>query len=215
MQQIWAWFLAPPAALLAAYYLSGSVAGLVAPLPAPPAVTPLQLPAAVVQALERPDAVAPPAPAYVALARDIRLEAFGIIVPVEPVPVPAAQLLPPAHELFRLESVLIVGERRLAAINGQLYQVGQPLTRRYRLLQIEPEVVWLMGPRGREALRFPEWRDAPPVAVAAVPQVALQPAARPGQTPQSTPQPPSSRPGSNPVDALESEYRKILEMLKL
>jgi len=212
MQQVWTWFLAPPAALLAAYYLSGSVERQAAPLPPPPAVASLQLPAAVAMALRQPAQAAPVVREPVALPREIQLSAFGIIVPAELARVPAGQLLPPARELFRLESVLVAGERRLAVIDGQLYQVGQPLSRRYRLVQIDPDGVWLRGPRGREALRFPEWRDAPPVAVAAAPPVALQPPPRPGQAAQQA-APATTR--SNPVNALESEYRKILEMLKL
>lgn len=211
MQQVWTWFLAPPAALLAAYYLSGSVAGQVAPLLPPPTVATLQLPAAVVAALQRPADAAPPAQAYAALPHNIQLSAFGIITPAELARIPAGRLLPPARELFRLESVLVVGERRLAVIDGQLYQVGQAVSRRYRLVQIEPDGVWLSGPRGREALRFPEWRDAPPVAVAAAPPVALQPPPRAGQAAPSG----LGTPRSNPAGALESEYRKILEMLKL
>ena len=211
MQQIWTWFLAPPAALLAAYYLSGSVAGQVAPLPPPPTVATLQLPDAVASALRQPAQAAPPVREPAALPREIQLSAFGIIVPDELARVPAGQLLPPARELFRLESVLVAGERRLAVIDGQLYQVGQAVSRRYRLVQIEPDKVWLSGPRGREALRFPEWRDALPVAVAAAPPVALQPPPRPGQAAQSAP----AATRSNPASALESEYRKILEMLKL
>ena len=199
---IWTWFLAPPAAFLAAYTLGPSLIGQPAPLPPPPAVQALQLSPALLAAAQRPALPAPHHPD--AQPRDIRLAAFGIIVPTELARVPARAVVPPAHQLFRLDSVLVAGEQRLAAINGDLFRVGDRVSRRYRLQAIEPDVVWLAGPRGREALRFPEWRDAPPPVPLAAPPVALQPAQR---AQPSTP--------ANPAGMLESEYRKILEMLKL
>jgi len=200
---VWTWFAVPPVVLLAAHYALGPLEKSVPPLlPAPPSIAALHLPPALTVA---------PAAAAVGYQRggppkDIRLAAFGIVVPAEVVRSDPRDVVPAARELFRLDSVLLAGDTRTAAINGNLYRVGDRLQRRYRLTQIEADAVWLRGPRGREVLRFPEFKD-PPAPVVAAPQVVLQSPGAPALTSPSTA---PANPGR-----LDTEYRKILEMLKL
>jgi len=199
---VWTWFAVPPVVLLAAHYALGPLEKSVPPLrPAPPAVAALSLPPALNVA-----ATADTGYQRGGAPKDIRLAAFGIVVPVEVARDDPKDVVPPARELFRLESVLLAGDSRTATIDGKLYKEGDKFQRRYRLTKVEADAVWLKGPRGREVLRFPEFKD-PPIHVAATPQVALQSPGTPALTSPSTS---PANPGK-----LDSEYRKILEMLKL
>lgn len=200
---VWTWFAAPPVVLMAAYYAIGAVTQDVVarrPLPPPPAIEALRLPPSLAAAAGGTGYRRGGAP------KEIRLAAFGVVVPEELVTGKNLTIVtPPASELFVLQSVLLVGENnRTATIDGKIYKAGDRLQRRYRLTKVEADAVWLKGPRGREALRFPEFKDLPPAVAAPPPPVAMQ---APGK--------PSPSGGAIPPGKLDSEYRKILEMLKL
>lgn len=198
---VWTWFAAPPAILLAAYFSLGTVSKeAVRPLPPPPAVEPLRLPASLTAAGGGASYQRGGAP------KEIRLAAFGVIVPESVAGSQLAATVPPAKDMFVLQSVLLADQNRSATIDGEIYKEGDKFRRRYRLVKVEPDAVWLKGPRGREVLRFPEFKDQP-VIVAAAPQVALQ---SPGKPALTSPTTANANPGK-----LDSEYRKILEMLKL
>jgi len=217
--RFWLWFLAPPAIFMAAYYLTDAVSALAVPPPPPPAVAELQLAQALLDAAGRPLQPAQNGHGV----RDIRLAAFGVGALPEAQRVPSAPVVPSAPsvpglqaserpfaaDLLRLESVLVVGERRVVVINGILYEVGDRIQQRYRLLQVEPDRVWLEGPRGREALVLPDWAAATHSAQA--PAAVLQLPAAPRNLPESR----QPNPSSAPAAAIESQYRKILDMLKL
>jgi len=196
---------------MAAHYLSDTVIAQVAPPPPPPVVAELQLAQALLDAAGRPLQPAQNGHAV----HDIRLAAFGVVALPVPHAVPGAPGLlaaapqpPAAAELLRLESVLVVGERRLVVINGILYEVGDRIQQRYRLVQVEPDRVWLEGPRGREALQLPDWST---IQNAQAPAAVLQlPAA-----PRTPSQPRQSNQNTSPAAAIDAQYRKILDMLKL
>lgn len=196
---VWTWFAVPPAVLLAAHYALGPMEKSVPPLPAPPVVESLRLPPSLTAAASGAGYQRGGAP------KDIRLAAFGIVVPDEIARGNPQETVPPARDLFKLESVLLAGDSRTATIDGKVYKEGDKFQRRYRLAKVEADAVWLKGPRGRETLRFPEFKDPPPSA-APVPAVALQAPGKPGAVGPS---------GTAPSAQMNADYRKILEMLKL
>lgn len=195
---IWAWFAVPPVTLLAAYYALGPAEKAAQPLPPPPAIEALRLPPSLTSATGGTGYQRGGAP------KEIRLAAFGVVVPEDVTGKYLPAVTPPAKDLFTLQSVLLAGANRTATIDGSIYREGDRFHRRYRLTKVEADVVWLKGPRGREALRFPEFRDPPAPLAAATPPVALQAPGKPGL-----------QGGLPPAGKLDSEYRKILEMLKL
>ena len=94
----------------------------------------------------------------------------------------------------------MAGGNASAVIDDKLVHRGDKLSGGYRVERIESQVVWLSGPKGSEALRFPEYKDPVPVTAPA-PAAGLQAPAAPEQK----------------ADRAESEknYRQILQMLKL
>lgn len=190
------WFAIPPVTLLAAYLSLSTVREQAKPPVAAPTIAGLNLPSILT--------VASSETAYRrgGAAKDIRLSAFGVLVADELTPRNMAIFTPPARELFMLQSVLLNGDGRSATINGQIYREGESIQRRYQLSKVEENAVWLNGPRGREYLPFPAFKD-PAAVVPATPIVALQAPGKP------------ALPNHLPREKLDSEYRKILEMLKL
>lgn len=197
---VWTWFAVPPVVLLAAHYALGPLEKSVPPLPALPAVAALSLPPSLSVATASETGYQ-----RGATPKDIRLAAFGIVVPDEVALRNPQDTVPLARDLFKLESVLLAGDSRTATIDGKVYKEGDKFQRRYRLAKVEADAVWLKGPRGRESLRFPEFNDPPPSA-APVPAVALQAPGTPGAV---------GKAGSAPSAQMNADYRKILEMLKL
>jgi hypothetical protein len=193
---LWTWFAIPSITLVVAYCALGSVSQLVNMPTAAPVITPLHLPEIL--------AVATNANGYRrgGAPKDIRLSAFGVVVQDELTPQNMAIFTPPAKELFMLQSVLINGANRSATIDGQIYREGETVQRRYVLSKVEQNAVWLKGPRGRELLPFPEFKD-PSVGAPSTPTVALQAPGKP------------ALPNPLPRGKLDAESRKILEMLKL
>jgi len=202
---VWAWFAVPPLVLLIAWYgLLGPARQAAVPPTPPPQIESLRLPAN----LAAGDAQVPSPYVRGGQVREIRLSAFGIVSQDELIKMPPAVIIPPASELFALEAVLMAGDKRSASIGGQIYKEGDRLMQRYRIARIEAERVLLNGPRGREVLRFPAFKD-PPRALPPpppTPALATQTPVRPNaQTPVNPGQPGSA----------DDKYRKILEMLKL
>ena len=200
---VWAWFALPPAILLAAHYaLEPLEKTAVTPLPPPPTIETLHLPPVL--------SAATGAGAYQrgGAPKAIQLAAFGIAVPIDKDKGAAEAVLPVAGELFALQSVLVAGGRRSATIDGRIFEEGSKLGCCYQLAKVEADAVLLEGPRGQEVLRFAEFRDPPPRLVAA---------ATPPPAPGAKPALPPGAPAKAGVDTnqLDSEYRKILEMLKL
>ena len=195
----WLWFVVVPVVLAAAYSAAPELENrLMGPGEAAVAVAPVNLPSGVEKA--KPTA----APAD----RDIRLAAFGILAPVE------SKTLTPSRgisDVFSLQSVLVVGGKTSAVIDGNLVRPGDKLGGGYRVARIESNAVWLTGPavpvvkgqRRRKppthVLHFPEYGDEIPMS--SEPRVVQQSAAPTGAK-------------ASPAE-LEKTYRQILEMLKL
>lgn len=122
-------FLCIPVAVLAGLWIARLTAAPITPV-ALPTVASLKVPV-------RPEAV-PPVARRAPIPVDLRP-----LVPIHAPPVIAGR----SAELFVLSAILVDGERRVAQIGSDLYQVGDSLGE-YTVRRIDPLRVLLQGPAG-------------------------------------------------------------------
>lgn len=114
-----------------------------------------------------------------------RADPFAYPPSVVEVMEPPGEPIKPEPEALVLQAISLDGDSALAVINRQIVAVNEHVDV-WRVDRIESHVVWLEGPEGRRALRFP----GAPETARPVPAVA---ALAPWLTPDSVP-----LPGDNP-----------------
>lgn len=192
----WLWLATVPAGLFVAHLAGGTlVQQASASAPAIPDIVSVKL----------PERNGEPVKIGVGEGKDIRLAAFGMVLPEEvKLDMSEGKIPAKAADLFVLQSILVTPKVATASIDGRVVKVGDRLRNGFRVARIEPQRVILAGPRGQESLRFPEYRD-PPVAAFAQGPVMLQP--------QAAVAPAAG--GANVNQGTNPNFKQILEMLKL
>lgn len=100
----------------------------------------------------------PSGPGVAASARVGRADPFSYPKPVVQVMEPPSEASKPEADPLVLQAISLDGDSALAVINRRIVSVNEQVDV-WRVDRIESHVVWLEGPGGRRALRFPGASD--------------------------------------------------------
>jgi len=132
----------------------------------------------------------------------LELAAFGFTEPPAPVPLKSKVLI--AADFFVVDSVLLGQQLHTATIGNRVVKVGDKLNKKYTVVAITRDGVWVRGPGKRaeqERIGFRPFDTSSTKSVAAVTDVPANKSVPAG--------------AAKPIAADQRDFRQILELLKL